>query len=210
MTLDEALADGALPIMAILRGLKPEEAVAVGEALVEAGVRLIEVPFNSPRPAESIARLVAAIGGRAAIGGGTILTPAMVDALAEAGGRFMVSPNSDAAVIAHAHLAGVEPMPGFLTPTEAFVALGAGARRLKLFPGAVLGPAYVAALRDVLPVDAGIWAVGGVGRDNLADFRARGIEGIGVGGALYRPGDTPATVAAKATALVQAWRAAGH
>jgi 2-dehydro-3-deoxyphosphogalactonate aldolase len=210
MTVDEALADGAPPIMAILRGLKPDEAVEVGEALVGAGIRLIEVPFNSPLPAESVARMAAALGDRAAIGGGTILTTAMVDTLAEAGGRFMVSPNTDPAVIAHAVARGLEPMPGFLTPTEAFVALKAGAQRLKLFPGAVLGAAYISALRDVLPGNAGIWAVGGVSSANLADFRARGIEGIGVGSALYRPGDAPSTIAEKARALVDAWRITNH
>lgn len=207
MTVDEALKNGAPPIMAILRGLRPDEAVDIGKALVDAGICLIEVPFNSPQPAESIARLADALGDRAAIGGGTILTTAMVDTLADAGGRFMVSPNSDSGVIAHAIARGMEAMPGFLTPTEAFAALAAGARRLKLFPGSVLGPAYVSSLRDVLPAGARIWAVGGVGASNISEFRSRGIEGIGVGGALYCPRDAASTVATRAATLVAAWRA---
>jgi 2-dehydro-3-deoxyphosphogalactonate aldolase len=207
MTIDEALEAGAPPIMAILRGIRPDEAVAVGTALVAAGVRLIEVPFNSPDPAASIAALSGALGGEAAIGGGTILTIAMVDQLADASGRFMVSPNTDPAVIAHARARGLEPLPGFLTPTEAFAAIGAGARQLKVFPGSVLGSAYLSSVRDVLPRDVRLWVVGGVGVANLAEFRARGADGIGVGGSLYRPGDAAATVGEKAAALVAAWGA---
>ncbi|CAN5248545.1 2-dehydro-3-deoxy-6-phosphogalactonate aldolase [soil metagenome] len=205
MTIDEALAMGAPPIMAILRGIRPDEAVAIGSALVDAGIRLIEIPFNSPDPAHSVALMAAALGDQAAIGGGTILSPAMVDQLAEAGGRFMVSPNSDTTVLAHAVARGVEPVPGFLTPTEAFAAIAAGALRLKLFPGSAFGPAYLTTLRDVLPADVGLWAVGGVGVANLSEWRARGVDGIGVGGALYRPGDDAPTVRARAEALVAAW-----
>lgn len=209
MTIDDALAAGPPPIMAILRGIRPDEAVAIAGALVDAGIRLIEVPFNSPDPAQSIAAMAAAFGDRAAIGGGTILTPAMVNALAKAGGRFTVSPNSDPAVIAHAVARGIEPMPGFLTPTEAFAAIDAGARRLKLFPASTFGPSYLTTLRDVLPAGVALWAVGGVGIANLGEWRGRGVDGIGVGGALYRPGDDPVTVAARAAELVAAWAAAG-
>lgn len=205
MTIDEALDAGTPPIMAIIRGVRPEEAVAIGSALIEAGIRMIEVPFNSPDPTRSIAALADAFGDRAAIGGGTVLTTPKVDALADAGGRFMVSPNTDPAVIAHARDRGLEPLPGFLTPTEAFAAIDAGARQLKLFPGSVLGAAYVSSLRDVLPADVRLWAVGGVGAANLAEFRSRGIFGIGVGGAVYRPGDDAAVVREKAAALVAAW-----
>lgn len=209
MTIDEVLDGGAPPIMAILRGLRADEAIAIGRALVDAGVQLIEVPFNSPDAVVSIAAMVEALGGDCAIGGGTVLTPAMVEALAEVGAQFMVSPNSDPTVISHAVARGVEPVPGFLTPTEAFAALHSGARRLKLFPGSAFGAAYLSALRDVLPTDTALWAVGGVGAANLAEWRAKGVDGIGVGGALYRPGDDAVTVAARAAELVAAWAVAG-
>ncbi|MGK2908472.1 MAG: 2-dehydro-3-deoxy-6-phosphogalactonate aldolase [Sphingobium sp.] len=209
MTIDEALAAGAPPIMAILRGVRPHEAVAIGRALVEAGIRLIEVPFNSPDPDLSVAAMAAALGNEAAIGGGTILSTDMVDRLNDAGGHFMVSPNSDPVVIAHAVRVGLEAVPGFLTPTEAFAAIGAGARRLKLFPGSVFSPTYLASLRDVLPGDVGLWVVGGVGAANLAEWCAQGAAGIGVGGSLYRPGDDVETVRARARDLVAAWGEAG-
>ena len=208
MTIDEILAAGAPPIAAILRGIRPEEAVGVATALVDAGVRIIEVPFNSPDPLDSIRMVRDAVGAEAVVGGGTVLTVAAVEALADAGGRIMVSPNTDPAVIARTVALGLEPLPGFVTPSEAFQAIAAGARRLKLFPAASLGPAYLKAIREVLPRDARVWAVGGTGPENLAEWLAGGAEGIGVGGALYRPGDTAADVAAKARALVQAWRAA--
>lgn len=206
MTIDEALDAGAPPIMAILRGVRPDEAVVIGRALVEAGIRLIEVPFNSPEPGVSIAAMADALGTEAAIGGGTILTVEMVDRLAAAGGRFIVSPNSDPVVIAHAIVCGIEAVPGFLTPTEVFTAIGAGARRLKLFPGSVFKPDYLSALRDVVPGDVGLWVVGGVGAANLAEWRARGAAGVGVGGSLYKPGDDDATVGARARNLVAAWK----
>lgn len=205
MTIDEALDAGAPPIMAILRGIRPMEAVGIGRALVDAGIRLIEVPFNSPEPDVSIAAMAEGLGDEAAIGGGTILTVEMVDRLAAAGGRFMVSPNSDPEIIAHALARGIEPVPGFMTPTEAFAAIRAGARRLKLFPGSVFKADYVSALRDVLPADVGVWVVGGVGAANLGEWRTRGAVGLGVGGALYRPGDDAASVAGRAHDLVAAW-----
>jgi 2-dehydro-3-deoxyphosphogalactonate aldolase len=208
MTIDEILAAGAPPIMAILRGIRPDEAVTVGRALVDAGIRLIEVPFNSPQPTDSIAAMVAALGDEAAIGGGTVLTVPMVDQLAQAGGRFMVSPNTDPEVIAHAVAHGLDTAPGFLTPTEAFAAVRAGTRRLKLFPGSAFGLSYLSALRDVLPREVELWAVGGVGVANLTEWRAKGIDGVGVGGALYRAGDDAATVGARATELVAQWAAA--
>jgi 2-dehydro-3-deoxyphosphogalactonate aldolase len=207
MTIDEALDAGAPPIMAIIRGVRPDEALAIGGALIEAGIRLIEVPFNSPAPAKSIAILAEAYGDRAAIGGGTVLTAAMADALADAGGRFMVAPNIDCDVIAHAIAKGLEPFPGFLTPTEAFAAIAAGARNLKLFPGSVFGSTYVSSLRDVLPPDMKLWVVGGVGAANLSGFRARGINGVGVGGAVYKPGSSAEQVSERAGALVAAWNA---
>jgi 2-dehydro-3-deoxyphosphogalactonate aldolase len=207
MTIDDALSAGAPQIMAILRGIRTQEAVAVAEALVQAGIRLIEVPFNSPDPAGSIAAMVQAVGMHAAIGGGTVLSPADADRLARAGGNFMVSPNVDPAVIRRSLELGMEALPGFLTPTEAFGALKAGAKDLKLFPGSVLGSGYVKAIREVLPPTTRIWAVGGVTAFNVREFRSAGVFGIGVGGSLYKPGDAPEVVAARAFELVKAWRA---
>jgi len=205
---EEVLAEGVPPIVAILRGIRTEEAVDIAASLVEAGVRLIEVPFNSPDPCGSIRAMVKALGDRAAFGGGTVTSTDLAEQLAAAGGTFMVSPNTDAAVIARSLELGMDVLPGFLTPTEAFAALGAGARDLKLFPGSVLGSSYIKAIREVLPAEARIWAVGGVGVANVAEFRAAGVYGIGVGGSLYRPGDDAATVAARAASLVAAWKAA--
>lgn len=208
MKVEEVLAEGVPPIVAILRGIRTEEAVDIAASLVEAGVRLIEVPFNSPDPCGSIRAMVKALGDRAAFGGGTVTSTDLAEQLAAAGGTFMVSPNTNAAVIARSLELGMDVLPGFLTPTEAFAALGAGARDLKLFPGSVLGSSYIKAIREVLPAEARIWAVGGVGAANVAEFRAAGVYGIGVGGSLYRPGDDAATVAARAASLVAAWKAA--
>ena len=207
MTIDDILADGAPPIVAILRGIRPDEAVPVAAALVEAGIRLIEVPLNSPDPFTSIAAIQQAFGDAALIGAGTVLDVTSVDRLADTGARIMVTPNTDPVVIAQAVARGLEPMPGFVTPSEAFRAIAAGARRLKLFPAVALGPAYLKAVRDVLPKDVRTWAVGGTDAGNIADWIGAGAEGIGVGGALYRPGDDVTTVAAEARTLVAAWRA---
>lgn len=207
MKIADVLSQGTPPIVAILRGIETHEAVEIATALVEAGVRLIEVPFNSPDPAGSIAAMVKALGERAAFGGGTVTSPALAEQLAEAGGTFMVSPNTDPAVIARSLACGMDVLPGFLTPTEAFAAIGAGARDLKLFPGSVLGSGYVRAIREVLPQSARVWAVGGVGAANIAEFRAAGVFGIGVGGSLYKPGDAASTVGARAQALLAAWNA---
>lgn len=207
MKIEQVLAEGAAPVVAILRGVQTHEVVAIGEALVEAGVRLIEVPFNSPDPAGSIAALVEALGDRAAIGGGTVIRPDLAEELAGAGGTFMVSPNTDAGVITRSLQLGMDVLPGFLTPTEAFAAVAAGARDLKLFPGSVLGASYVKAIKDVLPKDARVWAVGGVGPANIAEYRKAGVFGIGVGGSLYKPGDDAAGVGAKARDLIAAWLA---
>ncbi|QOV95936.1 2-dehydro-3-deoxy-6-phosphogalactonate aldolase [Novosphingobium sp. ES2-1] len=208
MKVEEVLAEGVPPIVAILRGIRTEEAVDIAASLVEAGVRLIEVPFNSPDPCGSIRAMVKALGDRASFGGGTVTSTDLAEQLAAAGGTFMVSPNTNAAVIARSLELGMDVLPGFLTPTEAFAALGAGARDLKLFPGSVLGSSYIKAIREVLPAEARIWAVGGVGVANVAEFRAAGVYGIGVGGSLYRPGDDAATVAARAASLVAGWKAA--
>lgn len=208
MTVDEVLAQRAPPIVAILRGIRTHEAVGIASALVEAGVRLIEVPFNSPDPCGSIRAMVQALGSRAAFGGGTVTSIALAEQLADAGGTFMVSPNTDPAVITRSLELGMDVLPGFLTPTEAFAAIGAGARDLKLFPGSALGSSYVKAIREVLPPATRVWAVGGVGPANVAEYRAAGVFGIGVGGSLYRPGDDTTIVGTRAEALVSAWNAA--
>jgi 2-dehydro-3-deoxyphosphogalactonate aldolase len=209
MSVDSILAAGAPPIVAILRGITPAEAVATAAALVEAGIRLIEVPFNSPDPAASIAAIQAEFGDRALIGGGTVVTADLVDQLAATGARLMVTPNTDPQLIARGMGLGLEPMPGFVTPTEAFAAIAAGARHLKLFPASALAPGYARALVEVLPRDVRLWAVGGTGPDTLAQWLSGPFAGIGVGGALYRPGQPAATTRANADALVDAWRSAG-
>lgn len=203
-TTDSLLAEGAPPIVAILRGLQPHEAVEVGEALVEAGVRLIEVPLNSPDPFTSIAAMQAALGTRALIGAGTVLDIPSVEALAATGARLMVTPNVSPAVIARGCELGLEVMPGFMTPTEAFAAIAAGARRLKLFPASVSGEGLVKAIREVLPAGTGVWAVGGVGAHNAAQWLAAGAEGVALGSSLYKPGDSAAVVAERAKAVVAA------
>lgn len=207
MTLDDLLADGAPPICAILRGLRPEEALDIGAALIDAGIRILEVPFNSPEPLKSIGAMQAAFGDRALVGGGTVLTVEAVESLHGAGGRIMVTPNTDLDVIARGAQLGLELLPGFMTPSEAFAAIKAGARRIKLFPAARLGSAYVKAVREVLPKHVGVWAVGGTGADTIGEWLAGGCEGIGVGGALFRPGDDVLTVRERAEQLVAAWKA---
>jgi 2-dehydro-3-deoxyphosphogalactonate aldolase len=204
--IDEILSAGLPPIMAILRGLRPEQAPAIGSALVEAGIRIIEVPLNSPDPFASIARLQETLGDVACIGAGTVLDAVSVDKLAATGARLMVTPNTDAQLIALGLSRGLQPMPGFLTPSEAFIAINAGARRLKLFPSMAFSPAYLRAIREVIPRDIAIWAVGGTGVGNIRDWLDAGSQGIGVGTALYRPGDDAAVVAERASQLVDAWR----
>jgi len=207
-TIDRLLEVGTPPVMAILRGVTPADVVDIGAALVAAGVRLIEVPLNSPDPFASIAALQAEFGGEALIGGGTVLDLASVERLSQTGATLMVAPNADPDVIARAIALGLEPLPGFLTPSEAFAAIAAGARRLKLFPAFSAGAAYLKALREVLPAEVGVWAVGGVDADNLGAWIGAGAEGLALGGWLYRPGNSAADVAAKATQIVAAWKKA--
>ncbi len=204
MTLDEALK--ALPVVAILRGVRPDEVEGVAEALVEAGVLAIEVPLNSPEPLKSIERLARRFGEAAVIGGGTMLTAQDVDAVADAGGRIMVSPNTDAAVIRRSIERGLVPLPGFATPTDAFVAYGAGARRLKLFPAASYGPGHVRQIKAVLPKDSSVLAVGGVKPETMREWLDAGVEGFGVGGELYKAGQTVEETRAKAAAVSAALR----
>ena len=207
MSSPEPVATRPPPIVAILRGVKPDEVVAVAKALVDAGIRAIEVPLNSPEPLESIRRLCEAYGEVALCGAGTVLTPAAVDDVAAAGGKLIVTPNTDPDVIARAVALGLTVMPGFATPSEAFAAVKAGARALKLYPASSFGPSHIKAVRDVLPKDILVYAVGGVGAANLEPWLAAGVAGIGVGGELYRPGDAPEVVGQKASALLAAWNA---
>ena len=200
--------DDVLPLVAILRGIRPEEVLDVAAALHEAGIGAIEVPLNSPSPLESVSRLAAKFGDRCLCGAGTVLRPADVDAVHAAGGRLIVTPNTVPAVIERAVALGLTVMPGFATATEAFAALGAGAGMLKLFPAASYGPTHLKALREVLPAAVSVFAVGGVGAANLAPWRMAGCAGLGVGGDLYRAGHPAGEVHRRALALVAAWRAA--
>lgn len=197
----------ALPLVAILRGLTPEEAVEVGEALLAAGFTCLEVPLNSPRPLDSIRLLREALGERAVVGAGTVLTPQAVREVVAAGGQIIISPNADADVIRETVALGALSMPGVFTATEAFAALRAGARVLKLFPSEIAGPVGLKALRAVLPADQRLYAVGGVTPDNLPVWRAAGASGFGIGGALFKPGMTAAEVGDRARAFVRAWQA---
>jgi 2-dehydro-3-deoxyphosphogalactonate aldolase len=199
--------DNILPLVAILRGIRPEEVLDVAAALHEAGIGAIEVPLNSPSPLESIARLAAKFGDRCLCGAGTVLRPADADAVHAAGGRLIITPNTVPAVIERGVALGMTVMPGFATATEAFAALGAGAGMLKLFPAASYGPGHLKALRDVLPRDVAVFAVGGVGAANLTPWREAGCAGLGVGGDLYRAGHPAGEVHRRALALVAAWRA---
>ncbi|WP_411286376.1 2-dehydro-3-deoxy-6-phosphogalactonate aldolase [Phenylobacterium sp.] len=204
MTLDDALAQ--CPVVAIVRGITPDEALDHAQALFEAGVLGVEVPLNSPDPLESIRQITEAFGDRMAVGAGTVLTADQVDAVAAVGGRVVVSPNTSRDVISRAIALKVDPAPGFATATEAFQALGAGARHLKLFPAATYGPGHLKQLKAVLPPEAVVWAVGGVGPDSLADWWAAGARAFGLGGELYRPGQSVAETVRKARRVVEAAR----
>jgi len=192
------------PFVAILRGVRPEEVVEIAQAVVDTGWCVIEVPLNSPAPFASIARLSEALAADILVGAGTVRTPAEVDRVAEAGGRLIVMPHADVAVIAHAARRGLMVLPGVFTATEAFAAIDAGADALKLFPAEIGGPALLKALRAVLPKEVPILPVGGVSADTIAAWRAAGAAGFGVGSALYRPGDDAATVGRRARDLVAA------
>jgi 2-dehydro-3-deoxyphosphogalactonate aldolase len=197
----------SLPLIAILRGVTPAEAVPIGQALIDAGCVAIEVPLNSPEPLASIRALADAFGGRALIGAGTVRDPADVARIAAAGGRLVVMPHGDAAVIGAARQRGLLCVPGVATPTEAFAALDAGADALKLFPAEALPPAVVKAWRAVLPKDAWLLPVGGIRPDSMAAYVTAGANGFGLGSALYKPGMTPAEVAATASHFANAYAA---
>ena len=195
-----------LPLIAILRGLTPAEAPAIGEALVSSGFVLIEVPLNSPQPLDSIAQLVAQFP-HALVGAGTVLQVQHVKEVHAAGGRLVVAPNFNPSVVAAALALGMVVLPGVATPTEAFAALDAGAHGLKLFPAEMISPATVKALRAVLPQETALMPVGGITPDTMAAYRAAGAAGFGLGSALYAPGRSADQVRASAQKFVHAFRA---
>jgi 2-dehydro-3-deoxyphosphogalactonate aldolase len=203
--LREALTQG--PIVAILRGVQPDEIVAIGDALVEAGITVIEVPLNSPHPFDSIVRLAARHGGRTLVGAGTVLDPADVVLVKDAGGDLVVAPNFDADIVRAAKAAGLASMPGVMTPSEGFAALKAGADALKLFPAEVIPPTVFKAWRAVFPAETLLLAVGGVGVDNIRSYADAGASGYGVGSALYKPGLPAPEIGKRARALVAAAKA---
>jgi 2-dehydro-3-deoxyphosphogalactonate aldolase len=188
-------------LVAILRGVTPEEVVPIGEALAEAGFAVVEVPLNSPRPVESIRRLVAHFGERLLVGAGTVMSAAQVATVADAGGRLAVLPHASEAVVRAARGRGMIAVPGFFTPTEAFAMLAAGADGLKLFPAEAASPAVLKAMRAVLPAGTAVLPVGGIDAGNIPAWRAAGAAGFGIGSSIYKPGDTPEIVAAKARVL---------
>lgn len=195
------------PLIAIVRGVRADEILDVAKALIDSGIRSIEVPLNSPEPLVSIRRLTEKYGNDCLCGAGTVLRPEQVDAVAEAGGKLIVTPNINPAVIHRAVELGLQVVPGFATATEAFMALDAGARSLKLFPASTYGVQHLKALRAVLPPTK-IFAVGGIGLNTLAEWSAAGIDGIAFGSEIYAPGRAPAEIATRAAAIVAAWRQA--
>lgn len=203
------MTDAPTGLVAILRGVTPEDVVALGEVLVEEGLAAVEVPLNSPDPFTSVRRLAEAIGESCAVGAGTVLTVDDVERSRAAGARMVVAPNSDPAVIRAAVERGLRPYPGAATPTEAFAAVAAGARSLKLFPSDAVGIAGMKAWRAVLPADVELLPVGGVDETNLAAWAAAGAGGAGLGSCLYRPGDAAEAVRERARALRTAWTAGG-
>jgi 2-dehydro-3-deoxyphosphogalactonate aldolase len=200
-----AQALNALPLVAILRGLKSAEALSVGTALADEGWHLIEVPLNSPQPLKSIELLTSALP-QTLVGAGTVLTAQQVLEVHAAGGQLVVSPNFSAEVVSQALRLGMLCLPGVATPSEAFAALSAGASGLKLFPAEMITPSVVKALRAVLPADAALLPVGGITPINMAAYRAAGANGFGLGSALYKPGMDAATVVSNARAFISAWR----
>ena len=192
-------------LVAILRGLKPTEAISIGQAIFDAGIEAIEVPLNSPEPFSSITRIAEVLPKTALVGAGTVLTADDVDALHKAGGRLLVSPNIDAEVMGRAMRYGMVTMPGVFTPTEAFQAIRLGASALKFFPASVLGAGGISAIRAVLPSATLIGAVGGVSDKDFAGYKAVGVSVFGLGSSLYKPGASVDDVAERARAAVAAW-----
>jgi 2-dehydro-3-deoxyphosphogalactonate aldolase len=200
------LALAPTPLVAILRGLKPEEAEAIASVVVEAGFGAIEVPLNSPEPLTSIETVARRFGDRALVGAGTVLAPDEVDRVAGAGAKLVVAPNANPAVIERALKLGLAALPGVATPTEAYLALGLGATGLKLFPAEALPPEVLKAWRSVLPKETQLYPVGGITPERIAAYRRAGADGFGIGGALYKPGVSAVDVARAAKAFVETWR----
>jgi 2-dehydro-3-deoxyphosphogalactonate aldolase len=196
----------ALPLVAILRGLRPQEAEAMGAVLYEAGFRMIEVPLNSPQPLESIALLSRSLPSDTLLGAGTVLSVQAVQDVKNAGGKLIVMPHADTEVIRAAKAAGMYCVPGAATPTEAFAAVHAGADAVKLFPAELITPTLVRAMRAVLPPALRLLPVGGITPEGMAAYRAAGVAGFGLGGALYQPGLSVDEVGERARAFVRAWR----
>jgi 2-dehydro-3-deoxyphosphogalactonate aldolase len=190
------------PLIPILRGVKPDEVEAIAAGLEAAGIPIVEVPLNSPQPLDSIARLARSFGDRMLVGAGTVMTPAQVAETAAAGARLIVTPHADAAVTRAAKQHGQLAMPGFFTPAEAFAMLAAGADALKLFPAEAASAAVLRALRAVFPPGTMVLPVGGIDAASIPGWRAAGAAGFGIGSAIYRPGDSAATVAARARTLL--------
>ena len=195
-----------LPLIAVLRGIAPDEVIAVGDALFAAGFRILEVPLNSPQPCDSIALIAKRFGDRCLTGAGTVLNPRDVARVRDSGGRLIVMPHADGAVIREAKRANMVCVPGVATPTEAFAALAAGADGLKMFPAEGLPPAVLKAWRAVLPKDTLVFPVGGMKPDNLASYWAAGASGFGTGSNLYRPGMAASEVRAIAASYAEAFR----
>jgi 2-dehydro-3-deoxyphosphogalactonate aldolase len=206
MNPDAPLAE--LPIVAILRGVTPAKIEGVANALYQAGIRAIEVPLNSPEPFKSIETLAKVFGGRCLTGAGTVLTPQDVDKVVDAGGKLLVTPNTNPAVIARGVEKGMTVMPGFFTPSEGFAAIAAGARILKLFPASTGGTEHLKAVLAVLPKTVPVYAVGGVGATNMAEWRKAGAAGFGLGSELFKPDFTNQEIAARAAKCVAAFKAA--
>jgi 2-dehydro-3-deoxyphosphogalactonate aldolase len=196
----------ACPLVAIIRGVTPDEVEAIGEAIFSAGIRIIEVPLNSPDPLDSIRRLADRLGDRALVGAGTVLDIASVSAVKDVGGQLIVSPNTDAAVIAASVAAGMVSSPGYFTPSEGFAAIAAGAHALKLFPAEGASPAVLKAQRAVLPKDMPLLVVGGVQPDGMAQWLAAGATGFGLGSGLFAPGRSAEETATRARAYVEGVR----
>jgi 2-dehydro-3-deoxyphosphogalactonate aldolase len=204
MSIDLRQALAELPLVAILRGLEPQNALIIGEILIDAGFRIIEVPLNSPRPFHSIERLARTNGSHALIGAGTVLQPTDVARVCDAGGRLIVMPHSDPRIIGEAKAGELICLPGVATPTEGFAALAAGADGLKLFPAEAIPPAVVKAWRAVFPLETLLLPVGGITPERMADYRAAGASGFGLGSALFHPGLTTPEVRTRASAFVSA------
>jgi 2-dehydro-3-deoxyphosphogalactonate aldolase len=190
------------PLVAILRGVKPDEAEAIAAVIEAAGIGIVEVPLNSPEPIESIRRLARAFGARMLVGAGTVMTPDQVAAIAAVGGRLIVTPHADLNVLGAAKAAGLLACPGFFTPTEAFALLAGGADALKLFPAEAASPAVLKGIRAVLPAGTAVLPVGGIDATNMGPWLKAGAAGFGIGSSIYKPGDSPAVVAAKAVKLL--------